>query len=895
MVIKMKKMNWRKIVCTVLMGAFVLQAAGCGGSGAENTTSKKEYVYVPEYQKLNIGDGVDQVFVKGDMLYGKTGAYDEETESYKEYLVTLKIGEDTPEMIPLDFGENSSLQRIGMDGEGNLYAILSTFVYEDAAGEADAETADGDAAEGEAGAEAADGEETEGEAGAETADGEDAEGEAGAETADDEETEGEAGAETADGEDTEGEADTETADSVEADGETGAEAATGIEAGKDTGDDSTKKSYEVVEEGGSRSYAVTSTRSSSSFAVGEEWSEPSSQIMELCRMGEDGSIISRVDITDGLGAEVNMYVQGMEIDLEGNVYLCFDQNITVLDKDGKQICKLEVENWINNIFSAKNGTVFAVYYGEEGMEAHPVDIKAKKMGDAEKNLMVGRGGNYTFAPGLDTDIAFCADSDLYTYSIGDEAPKKILNWIECDIDRDDVRSFTLLEDGRILVFMSGWDEESGMSTTELVYLTKKKGSEVPEQKILTYGTLYLDYYVRKQIIEFNRTNQEYRIEVKEYVTEDGMEGYGSGQEKMNSDIVSGKGPDIIELSGANLRMYAAKGILEDLYPYIDGDEEINREDYLPNVLKAFEVDGKLYTLPSRFYINTVLAKESKVGDRRSITLSEVMELAKELPEGAQIYEYATKSSILMNNIMMNMDEYVNWSTGECKFGSDEFIKALEFANQFDTEFDYNPEEISRPEKIKQDLLLMAQTSISSMQEYILYEAMFGEPMAFIGYPTTKENGSFISHDGSIMAINAKSQYKDGAWKFIRQQLTKEAQESNTDRGGFGFPVMKSALDKQFEEDMTEDYYEDENGNKVRSEKTTWGYDNFSVKIFAAKDYEVEAVRSLIESTDTMYQYDEKMIGIITEEANAFFEGQKSAKEVADIIQNRIQVYVNENR
>ena len=70
----------------------------------------------------------------------------------------------------------------------------------------------------------------------------------------------------------------------------------------------------------------------------------------------------------------------------------------------------------------------------------------------------------------------------YTYSIGDEAPKKILNWIECDIDRDDVRSFTLLEDGRILVFMSGWDEESGMSTTELVYLTKKKGSEDPGWK-----------------------------------------------------------------------------------------------------------------------------------------------------------------------------------------------------------------------------------------------------------------------------------------------------------------------------------------------------------------------------------------------------------------------------
>ena len=172
--------------------------------------------------------------------------------------------------------------------------------------------------------------------------------------------------------------------------------------------------------------------------------------------------------------------------------------------------------------------------------------------------------------------------------------------------------------------------------------------------------------------------------------------------------------------------------------------------------------------------------------------------------------------------------------------------------------------------------------------------MFREPVAFVGYPTTKENGSFLSHDGSILAINAKSKNKDGAWQFIRQQLTKDAQESNSGRGG-GFPVMKSALEKQFEEAMTEEYYEDEEGNKKRSEKTTWGYEDFTVRIYAAKDYEVEAIRNLIENTDTLYQYDQKMMEIITEEANAFFEGQKSAKEVADIIQNRVQIYVNENR
>ena len=36
-------------------------------------------------------------------------------------------------------------------------------------------------------------------------------------------------------------------------------------------------------------------------------------------------------------------------------------------------------------------------------------------------------------------------------------------------------------------------------------------------------------------------------------------------------------------------------------------------------------------------------------------------------------------------------------------------------------------------------------------------------------------------------------------------------------------------------------------------------------------------------------------GVAKEEAAAFFKDQKSAKETADIIQNRVQIYVNENR
>ena len=40
--------------------------------------------------------------------------------------------------------------------------------------------------------------------------------------------------------------------------------------------------------------------------------------------------------------------------------------------------------------------------------------------------------------------------------------------------------------------------------------------------------------------------------------------------------------------------------------------------------------------------------------------------------------------------------------------------------------------------------------------------------------------------------------------------------------------------------------------------------------------------------------DSSVENIIAEESAAFFEGQKSAKDVAGVIQSRVQIYINEN-
>ena len=842
-------------------------AAGCGKQQG-TTTAQKEFVYVPEFVKLDMEDGIDQMKVVGDTIYFVSGHWDDAANAYRQYLGKLEAGERTPEMLQLDIGEESNMMAMDIDAEGNLQAVVVTALY-----------AEDGTAGAENGAEAA------------KADTEKAE------TAK-EETKEETEEETKEETKEDALEDTQKQDGEAQEGtETGEEAA-GEEGDADTASES--ESASVV--GGSGGTVVISGTGDFSVEVaspfsmdGEmEYREPIGQKTELWKFGQDGKAAETVDLTQVFEDKENFYIQYMVTDGEGNLYFGYDQNIIVLDQGGKILFETELDSWLNSMSATGDGQVLVSYWGEQ-IEVHTIDLAGKKIGDAVSAMQSNRFGRYTFSQGAGVDVLYSMDSSLYSYNFGDAEAVELLNWIDCDIDQDNLQGFTLLEDGRILAVTSNWDGESDSNQVELAYLTKKKGSEVPEKKILTYGTLMMDYDLRKNIIEFNRTNQEYRIEVKEYYTDySGEDSYTNAVQTMNADIVSGKCPDIIDFSNGNVENYIAKGVVEDLYPFMEADAEINKEDYLDNVLHAYEKNGKLYAMPPRFYISTVMAKVADVGDKQHITLEEVMELSENLPEGVELYQYASKSSVLGSIFRMNMDVFVNWETGECKFNGEEFIRALEFANTFPKEYVWSEDVPSVPTQIREGKLVMMEVSLSSMQEFQMYTGMYGEPVAFIGFPTSKESGTYLSSAGALLAMSSKSPYQDGVWQFIRMSLTKEAQEKNS-KSSYGFPVMKSALDKMFETDMEEEYYEGPDGEKVKQPKTTWGYDDFSIDIYAATEEEVAAMRKLIESAHSTSRYDVQMSNIIEEETAAFFEGQKSAKDVADIIQSRVQIYVNENR
>lgn len=208
------------------------------------------------------------------------------------------------------------------------------------------------------------------------------------------------------------------------------------------------------------------------------------------------------------------------------------------------------------------------------------------------------------------------------------------------------------------------------------YGEKEKADNVTPKEEITYGTMALDWDVKRMIIDFNKSNEKYRIVVKEYGTED----YQTGRTQFNADLTTKNCPDLVELSALNYTQYASKGIFEDLYPYMD-QSGLKKEDFLENVLKAYEVDRKLYAVVPGFYVTTTMAKQSMVGDITGWTLAEMLDFVERIdPEN--IFDGGARESIFYYFIYNNIDEFIDWETGKCFFDGEDFIRTLEFAAKF---------------------------------------------------------------------------------------------------------------------------------------------------------------------------------------------------------------------
>ena len=603
----------------------------------------------------------------------------------------------------------------------------------------------------------------------------------------------------------------------------------------------------------------------------------------------DGSKKWEIYLNEKMSEGEYFYVSDIFCDEKGQIILDSRRGIEIYDSEGNPIKMIEKPDTQDcRLIRIRDGKYALI--GSDGSAASIQTVDLQNGAFGEKTSLVFNYYRYQVMSGLYYDIYLSDDYGVYGYNIGDAEITKLMDYISSDFASNYLYQISYIDENTFVAYYYG--DEGG----KLSKFTKVAPEDVIDKTEVILGCYYLEPDVKSKIIEFNKANTEYRINIKDYSTYDTIEDYTQGMTRLNADIVAGDVPDIMILNTQMpVESYAAKGIFADLNEFLEKDTEVKKDDLLPNILEALSLNGELYRIAPFFSVNTFAAKTADVGEEPGWTMDEALALLATKPEGTNLLSEMTASSFMYYTMWICGEQYVDWENGECHFDSDGFMKILEYANTLPRTIEYTAimddesywKELD--EQYRNGKTILNLQYLSGFRDYAYVEqAVFGEDITLIGFPTEEGNGAGLNI-GTTMAISAISKHKDVAWEFVKLFLKEDYQDKLT----YNFPVRISSLRKLEEKAWEKPYYIDENGNKVE-------YDDY----YYISEMEIPAVPLTQEETgefidylmslDKLCVYNEALNNIITEECESYFAGQKTAQEVADIIQSRAKIYVSEN-
>lgn len=615
------------------------------------------------------------------------------------------------------------------------------------------------------------------------------------------------------------------------------------------------------------------------------------EIPEVNQNGDYFYVLKMLPIADGkviiLGSVANTLVK-IEADENGSLSPAKNIDTSSITAEYFSSCVVKEE-----------GKVLLQYYGDMNMDkVYVVELDAvKETISPATELPVSVANNaYSIFGGNTADFLFTAGGEgIFSYKIGDTEAKKMMDFINSDINIGNINFIYEIDDRSFIGLYTDAYEWKNIAAV----FTKVDPKDIKDKEVIAIGGSGISYNMelKKRAVDFNKSNDKYRIVMKDYSINDNTEDGSGTYTQLNNDIISGNMPEILVLTdGLPVESYISKGLLADIDELIAKDEELSKVEFVDNVFESHRVNGKLYEIIPSFVIRTYIAKASLVGDKTGWSLQDVNALEPTFPDGLRLFsEDMTRSSFIYEVMEYCGNDLVNLENGKCNFDSDEFAQLLEMAKQF-------PEEISdefyeedywmaSQSQYRDNRTLLKEMYISSMRwvkEDI--NGYMGEPVSYVGFPNQSKTGSIVNANDTY-AISAKSGNKEGAWEFMRYYLTEEYQKSED---FWGLSVHKSILEESKKQAMEKSYYTDEEGNRIEYDDTMY-INGQEITYSPLSQEQADQLVDFIYSVNNKVFHNEDIVNIVTEEAEAFFKGQKSAKEVTDLIQNRVQLYINENR
>jgi len=415
----------------------------------------------------------------------------------------------------------------------------------------------------------------------------------------------------------------------------------------------------------------------------------------------------------------------------------------------------------------------------------------------------------------------------------------------------------------------------------------------PEKEIVVFA-LYENMTIRQAAGIFQKLRPEIKINIQVGMGDDAAT-VSDIIRTLNTEILAGRGPDIIVLDGLNAANYIDRGILLDITDLIE--EKISSEPMIENVLRAFERNGKIFGAPAKFSMPLIYADEAaaeSMADIRSL---------------ADFAEANGNRGIIGNKTGDNLSSVFlpagmpGWFDGS-EINEDKLrAYLLEIKRIADTPADV----ITHPERDMQGGRVMFGRAVSAARNIGAsspddpFNFAFGDVHTLVanavGFRSLMTANVAGEHRGgaaafplpglvpnvfipsAVTGVNAQSANIDDAKDFINAMLSKEIQSIPL---GDGFPVSIGAL-----EDST---IEQDNLTVMMMSTDVAG------RMLAGGALSAEAQQKIMElclSVKTPFIADDTLVEMVLDEARGYFSGEKDIDQTIADIRERTRIYIAE--
>lgn len=606
------------------------------------------------------------------------------------------------------------------------------------------------------------------------------------------------------------------------------------------------------------------------------------------------------------------YVYKSQFSPSGNILLMGDKFLCEISReDGRLIRTYESGGYVTDFGIAGNQLlVFADdtihYYNAKTGDPLPeetVFTEHLQMESGENTEEVVSSRVFT---GMgEQGILYVSKKGIYVYNLGGSVVEQLLSegYLTGISSKTELMDVETDADGNIYLAVSDRysDNPAGML---LKYGYDKEQEAVPGTELDIY-MLKRDTHMEQMISLFQKEYPDISVTIQEGMTgEDGVTATDA-MKNLNTEIMSGEGPDVLLMDNLDAENYIERGMLEDISGIME------KAGILENIQKAYEEeDGSIYCMPVRFGI-PVLAGFSEEIDG-AVDLEKIADMTEKYQNdysdsfypayqikwpGVMLRffgeisapEWMKKDRTLDEKKVKDFFQQVNriYQAGQ-NAGNASLASTYEYAEKMERIYDKN-----RREESSLNSYLMP---CADGQALFSYGYLFSLEELFLLTTIEKQNPD-ISHrllNGQaencfspemIMGISVKAREKETAELFVSFLFSEEQQKNNKEAG---FPVRESAYD-------SEEYWElGQEGNIEYGFSSAYnGESHDMITVVHSADDQIKEIQKLGKTLTMPSGGSWVIMDSVLEAGKRYLYGETDLEQAAEQAVSQVKLYLAE--